>query len=50
VAAAKYQIVVLLMISAATTICNMIAVSMAYRKRFTDEGVYLSAGLREEGR
>lgn len=47
VMAAKYQIVVLLMISAATTVCNIIAVMMAYRRRFSDEGVYLSPGLRK---
>lgn len=50
VMAAKYQIVVLLMISAATTVCNIIAVMMAYRRRFSDEGVYLSPGLRKEER
>lgn len=44
--AAKYQIVVLLMVSAATTLCNMLVVHLAYRKRFTDDDVYLSPGLR----
>lgn len=48
--AAKYQIVVLLMVSAATTICNIIAVMMAYRKRFSREGVFVEPGLRGEGR
>lgn len=47
--AAKYQIVVLLMISAATTICNIIAVSLAYRKRFSSEGVFISPGMHGDG-
>ena len=46
--AAKYQIVVLLMISAATTICNLVAVMFAYKKRFTADGVFIAPGLRGE--
>ncbi|MCH3968298.1 MAG: iron export ABC transporter permease subunit FetB [Atopobiaceae bacterium] len=45
--AAKYQIVVLLMISAATTICNVLVVGLGYRKRFDKNGVFLEPGLRE---
>jgi len=50
--AAKYQIVVLLMISASTTVCNMLAVRLTYRKRFAPEGFFIEAGMRdpEEGR
>jgi putative ABC transport system permease protein len=50
--AAKYQIVVLLMISASTTVCNMLAVRLTYRKRFDVEGFFIEAGMRdpEEGR
>ncbi|MBN2405157.1 MAG: iron export ABC transporter permease subunit FetB [Coriobacteriia bacterium] len=48
--ATKYQIVVMLMISAATAIGAISAVMLMYRKRFTDEGVYLEKGLRIQGR
>lgn len=48
--ATKYQIVVMLMISAATAIGAIVAVMLMYRKRFTAEGVYLEKGLRPAGR
>ncbi|MDI6900835.1 MAG: iron export ABC transporter permease subunit FetB [Anaerosomatales bacterium] len=44
--ATKYQIVVMLMISAATAIGAIVAVLLMYRHRFTAEGVYLEQGLR----
>lgn len=47
--AAKYQIVVLLMISAATTISIVMACYLSYRKRFSEDGYYLEPGLRDEG-
>lgn len=48
--ATKYQIVVMLMISAATAIGAIASVMLMYRKRFDAEGVYLEKGLRPEGR
>jgi putative ABC transport system permease protein len=46
-AAAGYQIVVMLMVAAATALGSVLAVMLTYRKRFTAEGVYLEKGLRE---
>ena len=46
--ATKYQIVVMLMVSAATAIGSIMAVMLAYRRRFAAEGVYLSAGDRRQ--
>jgi len=46
--ATKYQIVVMLMVSAATAIGSIMAVMLAYRRRFSDDGVYLSAGDRAQ--
>lgn len=45
--ATKYQIVVMLMVSAATAIGSIMAVMLSYRHRFTDEGVFLERGLRD---
>ncbi len=47
IAAAKYQIVVLLMLSAANTIAIVVACFLVYRKRFSAQGYYLDAGLRD---
>jgi putative ABC transport system permease protein len=47
VEATKYQIVVMLMIAAATAIGAITSVVLMYRKRFTDDGVYLERGFRE---
>jgi putative ABC transport system permease protein len=44
--ATKYQIVVMLMVSAATAIGSIMAVMLAYRHRFSAEGVYLPSGDR----
>lgn len=44
--AAKYQIVVMLMISAANTIAIVMACFYSYRKRFSKTGYYLDKGIR----
>lgn len=46
VLAAKYQIVILLMLSACTTIAIVVICLLTYRKRFSPEGYYLERGLR----
>ena len=46
--AAKYQLVMLMAITATTTLCNIWVVSWCYRKRFSSEGFYLDPGLRDE--
>lgn len=48
VIAAKYQIVVLLMISAATTLAIVMICFLAYKKRFSAEGYYLDPALRDD--
>ncbi|MHB9003922.1 MAG: ABC transporter permease, partial [Coriobacteriia bacterium] len=48
--AAYYQIVVMLMVSAATALGSVLAVLLSYRRRFTDDGVYLEKGYRRAGR
>ena len=45
-AAAKYQIVVMLMLSAANTIAIVMASYLTYRRRFAPDGYYLDKGLR----
>ncbi len=47
-AAAYYQIVIMLMVSAATAIGAVLAVVLAYRRRFSADGVYLEKGYRED--
>lgn len=44
--AAKYQIVVLMMITAANTVAIMMACFFTYKKRFSEEGYYIERGLR----
>ena len=44
--AAKYQIVVMLMLSAANTVAIVTACYMTYSKRFAPDGYYLDKGLR----
>lgn len=46
VAAAKYQIVVILMLSAANTIAIVMVCFLSYRKRFSSNGYYLDKGIR----
>ena len=48
VAAAKYQIVVMLMLSAANTIAIVAAVYLTYRRRFSSDGYYLDKGIRAD--
>jgi hypothetical protein len=43
-AASFYQIVVMLMVSAATAIGSVLAVMLSYRRRFSADGVYLEKG------
>jgi putative ABC transport system permease protein len=45
--ATKYQIVVMLMVSAAEIIGAVLAVLMSYRRRFTSDGIFLEKGMRE---
>ena len=45
--AAKYQIVVMLMLSAANTIAIVMACFLSYRKRFSSDGYYLDKGIRD---
>lgn len=45
-AATKYQIVVMLMLSAATTIAIVMVCFLTYRKRFSRNGYYLDRGMR----
>lgn len=47
VEAAKYQVVVMLMVAAATGIGAIAATLLMYRKRFTADGTYLEPGLRD---
>ncbi len=44
--ATKYQIVVMLMVSAATAVGSILAVMLSYRRAFTGDGVFLEKGLR----
>lgn len=45
--AAKYQIVVMLMLSAANTIAIVMVCFLSYRKRFSSNGYYLDKGIRD---
>jgi putative ABC transport system permease protein len=45
-AASYYQIVVMLMVSAATALGSVLAVMLSYRRRFTADGVYIEKGYR----
>ncbi|MDJ1121170.1 iron export ABC transporter permease subunit FetB [Olsenella sp. YH-ols2217] len=47
VMAAKYQVVVLLMLTAATAVSVVTVCYLTYRKRFSDEGYYLGRALRD---
>lgn len=44
--AAYYQIVVMLMVSAATALGSVLAVLLSFRRRFSSDGVYLEKGYR----
>ena len=47
-AAAKYQIVVMLMLSAANTVAIVMARYLTYRKRFSASGYYVDKGIRDD--
>ena len=49
VTATGYQIVVMLMVAAATALGSVIALLLTYRRRFTADGVFLERGMRREG-
>ncbi len=46
VEASKYQIVVMLMVAAATAVGSVLAVLLSYHRRFGADGVYLERGMR----
>lgn len=50
VMATAYQIVVMLMVSAATAIGSVTAVLLSYRRRFSPDGVFLEKGFRGDAR
>lgn len=50
VTATGYQIVVMLMVAAATALGSVSAVLLTYRRRFTANGVFLEKGLRTDAR
>jgi len=50
VTATGYQIVVMLMVAAATALGSLVALLLTYRRRFTPEGVFLEKGFRREAR
>jgi putative ABC transport system permease protein len=47
-AATGYQIVVMLMVAAATAVGSMLAVLLTYKRRFTEDGVFIERGMRPE--
>lgn len=50
VTATGYQIVVMLMVAAATALGSVVSVLLTYRRRFTATGVFLEKGLRDDAR
>ena len=48
VTATGYQIVVMLMVAAATALGSLVALLLTYRRRFTSDGVFLEKGFRPE--
>lgn len=50
VTATGYQIVVMLMVAAATALGSLVAVMLTYRRRFTHDGIFLEKGFRREDR
>ena len=50
VTATGYQIVVMLMVSAATAIGSVVALMLTYRRRFSADGVFLEKGFRADVR
>ena len=50
VTATGYQIVVMLMVAAATALVSVLALVLTYRRRFTADGVFLEKGFRDDAR
>jgi putative ABC transport system permease protein len=50
VTATGYQIVVMLMVAAATAMGSVVALLLTYRRRFTRDGVFLEKGFRDDAR
>lgn len=50
VTATGYQIVVMLMVAAATALGSVLALVLTYRRRFTADGVFLEKGYRDDAR
>ena len=48
VTATGYQIVVMLMVAAATALGSVVALLLTYRRRFSADGVYLEKGYRPD--
>lgn len=49
VTATGYQIVVMLMVAAATAMGSVVALLLTYRRRFTADGVFIEKGFRKTG-
>ena len=50
VTATGYQIVVMLMVAAATALGSVVALLLTYKRRFTKDGIFLEKGFREDAR
>jgi len=50
VTATGYQIVVMLMVAAATAMGSVVALLLTYRRRFTTDGVFIEKGFRPDGK
>lgn len=50
VTATGYQIVVMLMVAAATALGSVMALLLTYRRRFSADGVFLEKGFRDDAR
>ncbi len=50
VAATGYQIVVMLMVAAATALGSVVALLLTYKRRFTADGTFLEKGFRSDAR
>ena len=48
VTATGYQIVVMLMVAAATAMGSVVALLLTYQRRFTADGVFLEKGFRAD--
>jgi len=48
VVATSYQIVVMLMVSAATALGSVVALLLTYKRRFSEQGVFIERGFRRD--